>query len=98
MGLKGIGKGLLQMGEGVLTLNIRKVGEGMGRSFYNYVDSIRSVVENVPDVIEETYTLMTLRTKDEEIREIYKDSVKSSLSYLGEQFFGDDFDEVFRDE
>lgn len=39
MGLKGIGKGLLQMGEGVVTLNIRKVGEGMGRSFYNYVDS-----------------------------------------------------------
>lgn len=89
MGLKGIGKGLLQMGEGVVTLNLRK---------FDYVDSIISVIENTPYVIEETYALITLRTKDEGIRRIYKDSVKSSLSDFGEQFFGDDFDDVFRDE
>lgn len=70
----------------------------MGRSFYNYVDSIRTVFETAPDVLEETYTLITLRTKDEVIRRVYKNSVKSSLSDFGEQFFGDDFDEVFRDE
>lgn len=96
MGLKGIGKGLLQMGEGVVTLNIRKFGEGVGRSFYNYADTFISVVENAPDVIEDAYDLITLKTKDEGIRRIYKDSVKSSLGDLGERFFGDDFDDVFR--
>jgi len=95
MGLKGIGKGLLQMGEGVATLNIRKFGEGMGRSFCNYADTIISVIENVPDVIGDTYDLVTLRTEDEGIRRMYKNRVKNSLNHLGEQFFGDEFDDGF---